>query len=80
MSEPSTSDQDGRSTVAKAWINWALRFVPFMALILIANVWIEFNLIMGALVALLGATLLYQRYVNMRSWNSILWGVHVSDD
>lgn len=79
MSEPDT-DYERRAVKAGAWKSWAMRFFPFMALILIANVWIEFNLIVGALIVLLGATLLYQRYVNRRNWASIMWGTYAKSD
>ena len=69
-----------RSVIMRAWTRWFVLFVPFMALIAVASVWLEFTLIMAALIILLAGTLLYQRHINRRSWNSILWGVHASDE
>lgn len=51
-----------------------------MALITVATIWIDFSIVMGALIAILASVLLYQRYVNRRSWCSIMWGVHASEE
>jgi hypothetical protein len=46
-----------------------------MAVVMTASVWLDFSLILAILLAILAATLTYQRVVYGRSWRSILWGV-----
>jgi glucose-6-phosphate-specific signal transduction histidine kinase len=62
-----------------AWLKWLLLWLPTMIVATWARPIIGLPMVMAALLVLLAATLLYQRYVNRRSWKSILWGVHVSD-
>jgi len=69
-------DEQRSALILKAWLRWLSLFVPFMAVILLAMSWLDFPIIVAALIILLGATLLYQRYINGRSWQSIMWGVH----
>ncbi len=69
-----------RAAITRAWIRWFILFVPSMMLVALASMWLDFNLIIAALIIVLVGTLLYQRYVNRRSWNSILWGVHARDE
>jgi hypothetical protein len=35
---------------------------------------------MPILIGLLIAVLLYQRFINRRSWRSIMWGVHAPEE
>lgn len=72
------NDPDRRTLVAKAWRNWVLVFVPFFVIAMTAAHWLGFNLIIPFMLMLLVAQLLYQRLVNGRTWDSILWGVHSS--
>lgn len=76
----SESEEQRRSAILRAWTRWLVIFVPLMALIGLVSAWLDFNLILAALIVLLVGTLLYQRHVNSRSWNSILWGVYASKE
>lgn len=80
MTKPVQSAQDRKAAIHRAWRNWLLMFVPFFVVICAASLWFGFNLIMPVLVVMLVATLLYQRLVNQRSWRSIMWGVHASEE
>lgn len=62
--------------VRNAWLRWLVLWIPLMMLVEIAKIWVDFNVIMVIMLAVLAGTLLYQRYVNRRSWRSIMWGVH----
>ena len=72
----STQDGARRAIIVKAWKRWFLLWVPLMAVVMTASIWLDFSLILAILLAILAATLTYQRVVNGRSWRSILWGVH----
>lgn len=63
-----------------AWRRWFALWIPLMVLVEIARSWMDFNVIMGVMLAVLAGVLIYQRYVNNRSWRSIMWGVHVRDE
>ena len=65
-----------RSEVRIAWSRWLLAFFPLATAAAAATYFLGFNVVLAALIVLLGAQLLRQRYVNGRSWNSILWGVY----
>ncbi|MCF6232826.1 MAG: hypothetical protein L3J36_06985 [Rhodobacteraceae bacterium] len=67
-------------TIDKAWRNWLLMSVPSIAAILAAIYWLGFNTIFPLLAGLLVVTLLYQRFVNSRTWRSILLGVYALDN
>jgi hypothetical protein len=71
-------DPDRKTLVANAWRNWVLAFVPSFAIAMSAAHWLGFNLVIPFLLVLLVTQLLYQRLVNGRTWDSILWGVHSS--
>ena len=72
-------DGQRRPLIWRAWKRWFVLFVPSMALILTASIWLDFKLIMIALVAVLAGTLFYQRHISRRSWRSIMRGVHAID-
>lgn len=72
-------DKQQRMRVAKAWRNWLILFVPIFLAILVARVWLGFNLIILGLLGVVVAGLLYQRVINGRSWRSLLWGIHASE-
>ena len=74
------NDGQRRLLILSAWKRWFILFTPLMAFILAASIWLDFKLIMIALIAVLTVTLLYQRHINRRSWRSIMWGVHASTD
>lgn len=74
MSGPIDKNSELQANIRKSWRNWLLLYVPAMALTAIANIWLDFSTIVAASLVLLCATLIYQRYVNKRSWDSILWG------
>jgi len=78
--EPQEANNPKRLLILKAWRRWFLLYVPFMALILLATRWLDFSIIMSALIVLLLAVLLYQSFANRRSWQSIMWGVHANDE
>lgn len=65
-----------RSVILKAWGRWLVLFVPLFAATQITGPWVGFGWSMVALITVFASTLLYQRYVNKRSWRSIMWGVH----
>ena len=75
----SNNEGQRRAMIKSAWIRWLVLWVPLMAIITVASVWFEFNVIMAVLIGILAAVLLYQRHVNKRSWRSIMWGVHARD-
>jgi len=70
---------DRTAAIAKAWRNWLLMFVPILALVLASVYWLGFDTTYPLLIGLLVVTLLYQKFVNKRSWRSILWGVYALD-
>ncbi len=73
-------DEQKSAMIRMAWRRWLLLFVPSMAVSSVAIVWLGFPIVMTVLVGILLGTLLYQRYVNRRSWRSIMWGVYANDD
>lgn len=70
------SDQDK----AKAWRRLWLIAAPLWVL----SMWAAYRFGFAPVAALGGlivvATLLYQRLINKRAWQSILWGVHASKE
>ncbi|MBX7534670.1 hypothetical protein K3175_03265 [Qipengyuania sp. GH1] len=64
-----------RTLVRKAWLRWFLLWLPMMAMAAVASVWIDFTVVMAALLVILAAVLLYQRHVKKRSWRSIMWAI-----
>lgn len=76
----SDKEDQRRALIKSAWLRWLALWVPFMAIIMVASLWINFNIIMVVLLAILAGVLLYQRHVNKRSWRSIMWGVHARDE
>jgi hypothetical protein len=75
-------DNEGqrRALVKRTWLQWFALWVLLMVIIMAARLWFSFTVLMGVLIATLAGVLLYQRYVNKRSWRSIMWGVHASDE
>ncbi|WP_347302268.1 hypothetical protein V5740_09640 [Croceibacterium sp. TMG7-5b_MA50] len=69
-------DEQGRRLIQRAWLRWLVLFTPLLALASLASIWIDFSIVMAALLVTLAGVLLYQRFVNRRSWRSIMWGVH----
>ncbi len=76
----SISEDQRRALIKRAWLRWVALWVPFMAIIMVATVWIDFTIIMGVLIAILASVLLYQRYANKRTWRSIMWGVYAREE
>ena len=74
------SKEQRRDVIVRAWIRWLALFIPFMAVILVASAWLDFNLILAGLIVILAGTLLYQRHINKRAWKSIMWGVHAPEE
>ncbi len=76
------AEVDGQRSalIRKAWPRWLLLFVPFMTLISLAMVWLDFSVIITALLVMLVGALLYQRHGNRRSWRSIMLGVHAKGE
>ena len=74
------TERQRRSLMLRAWGRWLVLFVPFVALIAVASIWLDFKLIMVGLIVLVVCTLLFQRHINRRSWRSILWGVHATGE
>lgn len=66
-------------SIRSAWLRWILLCIALVATIMIASLWVEFKVIAAVLLAVLAGVLLYQRYVNKRSWRSIMWGIHARD-
>ena len=75
-----TIDGQRSALMRRAWLRWLLLFVPSMALISLAMVWLDFSIVMTILLVMLVGVLLYQRHVNRRSWRSIMWGVHAKGE
>jgi len=73
-----TSDKSAK--VVMAWRNWLLLFVPGFAVIMVLMHWLGFYPVLPWLIGLLIAVLLYQRFVNKRTWRSIMWGVYAPDE
>jgi apolipoprotein N-acyltransferase len=67
-----------KRTQAKAWLFWLVLFIPIFGLMWMAMSRYGFLEVMPFLIGLLLVTLFYQRFVNKRSWNSILWGIYAS--
>ena len=72
----SEGNDQRRSKIRAAWLRWVALWIPLMAAVGVASSWLDFDVIMALLIALLVAVLLYQRLINKRSWSSIMWGVH----
>jgi hypothetical protein len=71
---------DRPSVIAKARRNWLLVFVPIFAAFMFLENWLGFNFSMLLVISLLCSVLLFQRFVNRRTWRSIMWGVYASKD
>ena len=71
-----TDTPDRRNAIRNAWKGWFRRFVPAFVGMMIVMHFFGFGATMTLALAVLAATLAYQRLVNGRSWRSILWGVH----
>lgn len=69
-----------RAKIIKAWRNFFIAFVFVTPLIMLAAGKLSSGLTLSILAVVLAATLLYQRLINKRSWRSIMWGVHISDE
>ncbi len=69
-----------RTEIRNAWLRWLVAFVPVAAIAAAATYFLGFNATIAALLVLLAAQLLRQRYVAGRSWRSILWGVHIKQN
>jgi ABC-type transport system involved in cytochrome c biogenesis permease component len=69
-----------RAKIVKAWRNFFIALVLMFPLIMLAMDKLSSGLTVSILAVLLAAMLLYQRFVNKRSWRSIMWGVHVSGE
>ena len=76
----SGKDEQHHAAVAKAWRNWILLFLPLFGASLAGMRWLGFGLVLAILIGLLAAVLFYQRYMNRRSWRSIMWGVHATGE
>lgn len=63
-----------KSHKRNAWRLWTLLFVPLFGASIVAMHLFGFHVVLPAMFAILGATLLFQRYVRQRSWQEILWG------
>ena len=74
------SEGQRRALIKRAWIRWVALWVPLMVVVMVASIWIDFDIIMGVLIAILAFVLIYQRYVNKRTWRSIMCGVYASDE
>ena len=71
---------DRKALIVRAWRRWLLLFIPLFAAFLAGMQWFGAGIIMPLLIGLVIAQLLYQRFANKRSWRSIMWGVHVTDE
>lgn len=71
---------DRAKIIKVAWRNWLLRFIPFLIFYAVATHWLGFDAIFPVIFGILIVTLLYQRFVKMRTWRSIMWGVYASDN
>jgi hypothetical protein len=67
---------DRGAVIAKAWRTTILRSIPVVLASLVAIHFIGLSWVMVALIGLLFVVLLYQRFINRRSWHSIMWGVY----
>lgn len=74
------TDAERTTVIRKAWIKWTLMFVPLAAVLTVAISYLGLGVVLPAMLAVLGAVLLYQRHVNKRTWHSIMWGVYATKD
>lgn len=60
--------------IRRGWLIWTLIFVPCLIGTLVALEMFGFYRVFPIILTVLVATLLHQRFVKRRSWQSILWG------
>lgn len=69
-----------RAAIRKAWLRWTWIFVPLFAVLMIAVTYLGMGVMLPVLLLILGAVLLYQRYLNKCTWHSIIWGVYANKE
>lgn len=74
------SSPERAALIRRAWRNWILAFVPLFALGVIGLSYFGMKAVLPVLLAVLTIALFYQRYVNKRSWHSIMWGVYATKE
>ena len=78
MSEPLKQKYVREEAKSKAWLRWAVFFVPLTIAAMASASVFGFATVLPILVVLFVASSLYQRFKNRRSWGSILWGLEAS--
>jgi len=66
--------------IATPFRQWLMLFVPLFAAIIVTNAWLGLRIVLPILIGLMIAALIYRRVVRGRSWRSMMWGVHASDE
>jgi len=80
MSEPLRQAYLREQAKSKGWRKWIILFVPLFIASQVAVKIVGFQTVFPVLMALCVVGMLYQRFVNRRSWDSILWGLESPKD
>jgi hypothetical protein len=80
MTEPLRQAYLREGAKAKAWRKRVLIYVPLGIATVAANEIFGFETVFPVLIALCVVVMLYQRFNNRRSWDSILWGLESPKD
>lgn len=57
-----------------SWRSWLFLFLPLGAVTALAVAWFGFRYVFPVTLVVLAITLLHQKFIRKRSWNSIIWG------
>ena len=85
MSEPLRQAYLREQAKSKGWrkaitLKAIILFVLLLIASFVASEIFGFNAVLPVLMLFYGLTLLYQRFINRRSWDSILWGLESPKD
>jgi hypothetical protein len=69
---------DRKAAIRAAWRGWLIRFVPAYIAMMVLILWTDINPL-PVVVGGLAIVLLYQRFINKRSWRAIMLGVYARD-
>ncbi len=71
---PEQKHPDRRRSKRAAWIKFWIIFTPVLILVILLLEWFDPKIVLPSLWAIAVLTMLHQRYIKKRTWNSIMWG------
>jgi hypothetical protein len=80
MTEPLRHAYLREQARSKGWRKRIILFVPLFIAVQVAVKTVGFQTVFPVVMALCVVVLLYQRFINRRSWGSILWGLESPKD